>query len=227
MWKVDAEPDGRTGMWSVSGPDGRKFLSAGGHADAVWLQEVLDDATNTVVKLYCMNPSCRGNASGEFITRPIGDTKKTAYQCDICKKPMGRRTPQSPSPVASEKQEVGQVVQPTVPTPPAQTGPSPARLRQEMLARMTGINLPAPAATPVQPIPSDSQPPAPGNQERWHPGANVAELLARMQQMEERAAMLEGKVSKLEADSVSQAETTQTLLQLLEGLAVSPGAQTT
>lgn len=97
MWKV--EPD--QGMFAVIGE--KKYWAAN-EADANWLVEVLDAATNTVYKLFCQNKQCNGFDG--YITRAAEEAKKTVYSCDECGKPMVRKIPGTPGAIASEKPTV-------------------------------------------------------------------------------------------------------------------------
>lgn len=97
------EPD----VWYVTSDDRSRIFAARGRENADWLAGVLDDATNSVVRLYCETVGCGG--CGGFITRAAGDARKTVYACDECGKPMVRKAPPAIG-IVSEKQSANPLI---------------------------------------------------------------------------------------------------------------------
>lgn len=238
MWKVESEQ----GMFAVSGVDGtetKKFW-ASNKADGEWLMEVLDEATNTVVKLFCQNKGCKG--FGGFITRTAQDARKTMYTCDDCGKPMTRKIKGEFGETTSEKQ--GQTRQPqTVPVSgdnsgmakvrAMQTGtvPKPAGLPQgmnslEQLAKWGGKGHPVPGVgTSLVDEQPDEVEPASKVLEAPLSRVGAKALEDRIIQSEESIRLLEERIAKMEAESVSQAEAFQAMTEVVEGL-LAAGAKT-
>ena len=208
MWKIEPDLTLDPNSFQVTGPDGKKFL-AYNRDDAQWLVDVLDEATNTTVKLYCLNPACRANAAGEFITRLVGDVKKNVYQCDICKKALGRKTPATNvvQVSASEKQAQThpQSINPldrvlTVSLP--DTNKPRGITRGDLAALMQGKPMgEPPGATPTPAVQAPATAPV----------------------QDVRLSLLEDRVAKLESESAAQAEAVQTVLQMFDSIA---GAKT-
>lgn len=100
MWEIKPE-GGKFVITGVEGTETKRYW-AENQADGDWLVAVLDEATQTVVKLFCKHKSCKGY--GGFITRVAQDARKTMYVCDECGKPMTRKVPGEDGEDASEKQ---------------------------------------------------------------------------------------------------------------------------
>jgi predicted nucleic acid-binding Zn-ribbon protein len=212
-------------MFAVSGVDGtetKKFWT-NNKADGEWLMEVLDEATNTVVKLFCQNKACKG--FGGYITRTAADSRKMMYACDDCGKPMTRKVKGEAGEVTSEKQH--QTVQeqtnpgapPRAPVVPSQP-PKKGFASLEQLANWGGKGHPIPmvqAAVPEAPASQVLEAPL------SRAGAKVLE--DRVIQVEERQRLLEERVAKMEAESVAQAEAFQAMTEVVEGL-LAAGAKT-
>jgi hypothetical protein len=229
MWKVAHEGE----MFVVCGVDGTETKSfwANNKADAEWLMEVLDEATNTVVKLYCQNKGCKG-VNG-YITRTAADSRKMMYACDDCGKPMTRKVRGEAGEVTSEKQ--GQVVReqtnpgtpPRMAVVPNQT-PKKGFANLEQLANWGGKGSPMPnisvaTAIPTPQVLEGSLLPGVGATIPMSGLTVVTEseigaFENRIVQVEERHRLLEGRIAKMEAESVVQAEAFQAMTDAVEGL---------
>lgn len=100
MWEVRKNPPGVVGQ-----RDGRHlFIQVQNDSDAEWLAEILESATDTVVKLHCINASCPD--VGGYITRTAADARKSVHACDSCGKPMVRKASTSaPTKIEQAKRE--------------------------------------------------------------------------------------------------------------------------
>lgn len=85
MWEVRKNPPGVAGM-----RDGRHlFIQVQNDSDAEWLCEILESATDTVIKLFCQTATCKDK--GGFITRAATEAKRVVNSCDTCGQPMTRK----------------------------------------------------------------------------------------------------------------------------------------
>lgn len=101
MWEVRKNPPGVAGQ-----REGRHlFIQCPTDSDAEWLAEIIESATDTVVKLSCQNPTCRD--VGGYIMRAASEARRVVHSCDTCGKPM-LRAPKSPT--ASSAKVVATVV---------------------------------------------------------------------------------------------------------------------
>jgi hypothetical protein len=209
MWKFEQEGE----LFSVVGPE-HKFWAAN-KADAEWLTEVLDEATNTVVKLHCQNKLCKG--FGGFITRTAQDAKKTMYVCDECGKPMMRLITG-----ASEKQTAKQVeidVSLGRPQTPGQSPlPMSGRPTREHIATIMGQKVPAAPVVPTTPVPAAIAAPV--------ADAAITALKAKVAELEVQNRQLDVRVGKLEREAMAQAETFQGVMTAMESFMSNAGAQT-
>lgn len=87
MWNVT--PSEEPNMFLVVADDKSRVFIADGQENADWLAGVLDDATDTIVKLYCQTVTC--GSFGGFITRAAQEARKNVFFCDECSKPMVRK----------------------------------------------------------------------------------------------------------------------------------------
>ena len=94
MWEITPRNSLTSSSLAFEVSDGEKKFGATSKEDAEWLATALDEATNTVVKLYCQNKQCKG--LGGYITRTASDAKKSMYACDDCGKPMTRKALEEP-----------------------------------------------------------------------------------------------------------------------------------
>lgn len=138
MWQVF--PVTGTQDFTVSEEGGNRSFLSTNREDADWLCTVLDEATNTTVKLYCQTAGCAGK--GGFITRSAADAKKNVFACDECGKAMVRQTTTTPAlpkpaPAVHPAAPSNMVLHPPrIPEATAQPATSPA---SDMERRFSGI----------------------------------------------------------------------------------------
>jgi len=78
----------RTSETVISDTETGRTYTANNPEAAEWLFNTIQDATSTVVRLYCKNEMCQDK--GGYIDRASETARQVVHGCDTCHVPMVR-----------------------------------------------------------------------------------------------------------------------------------------